>query len=84
MVLSTNVAETSVTIDDVDAVVDAGHAKELRHDAASALSTLATVWVSRAAAEQRAGRAGRVRAGACYRLFEVSRDDVPPKEYIVS
>ena len=70
VILSTNIAETSITIDDVDTVVDAGHSKELRHDTQSSLSTLATVWVSHASAEQRAGRAGRVRAGSCYHLYE--------------
>ena len=70
VILSTNIAETSITIDDVDAVIDAGHSKELRHDTQSSLSTLATVWVSHASAEQRAGRAGRVRAGSCYHLYE--------------
>ncbi|KAH8064601.1 helicase [Aureococcus anophagefferens] len=69
VVVATNVAETSITIDDVDCVVDLGRVKELRYVSAADVSALAEVYTSRAAATQRAGRAGRVRAGACYRLY---------------
>ena len=69
VVVATNVAETSITIDDVDCVVDLGRVKELRYVSATDVSALAEVYTSRAAATQRAGRAGRVRAGACYRLY---------------
>lgn len=58
VILSTNVAETSVTVDDVTHVLDCGLLKEMRYDATSNVSSLQEVSVSRAAARQRAGRAG--------------------------
>ena len=61
VVLSTNVAETSITIDDVTVVVDAGRVKEMSHDAERGIQRLQEGWVSKAAAQQRRGRAGRVR-----------------------
>ena len=67
--LSTNVAETSVTLPGVTAVVDGGFARVLRHDPASGIDRLETVPVSRASAEQRAGRAGRVGPGLALRLW---------------
>jgi len=73
VVLSTNVAETSVTIDDVVYVVDTGRVKETRFDAASALSSLVDTMVSRASAKQRRGRAGRVRPGVCARLWSAAK-----------
>ncbi len=63
VVLATNVAETSITIDGVSAVVDGGLAKVMRFDAAVGLDRLETVRISRASAAQRAGRAGRQRGG---------------------
>jgi ATP-dependent RNA helicase DHX57 len=69
VVVATNVAETSITIDDVTVVIDTGRAKELRHDPVQGLARLAEGWVSRASAQQRRGRAGRVRPGVCFRLF---------------
>jgi HrpA-like RNA helicase len=69
IILSTNIAETSVTVDDVTHVVDCGLHKEMRFDATANVSSLQEVPVSRAAARQRAGRAGRVRAGHCWRLY---------------
>ena len=69
IVVSTNVAETSVTIDDVTTVVDSGRVKEMAHDAEAGIGRLVETWVSRAAAKQRRGRAGRVRPGACFKLF---------------
>jgi HrpA-like RNA helicase len=59
IVLSTNIAETSVTVEDVTHVVDCGMVKELRFDAVANMSSLQEVVVSRASARQRAGRAGR-------------------------
>lgn len=55
LVLSTNIAETSVTIDDVVYVIDSGKVKEKSHDAISSVSTLRTVWISKASAVQRRG-----------------------------
>lgn len=69
VVVATNVAETSITIPDISYVVDSGKVKENRWDANLGLSRLEEVWASRAAARQRRGRAGRVRAGECYRLY---------------
>ncbi len=69
LVLSTNVAETSITIDGVAAVIDSGLARSASHDPWTGLSQLALTKISKAAAEQRAGRAGRTRAGVCMRLF---------------
>jgi len=69
VVLATNIAETSLTIEGVRVVVDSGLSRMLRHDPASGLNRLVTVRESRASAEQRAGRAGRLGPGVCYRLF---------------
>jgi len=69
VILSTNIAESSITIDDVLAVVDGGLVRELRWDAESAMSTMETVPTSRASATQRLGRAGRCAPGRCYRLY---------------
>lgn len=69
VILSTNVAETSLTLPSVTAVVDAGLARVAGHSPWSGLATLDLTKISRASAIQRAGRAGRVQAGACYRLY---------------
>lgn len=69
VVLATAIAETSLTIEDVRIVVDAGRARRLRFDPASGMARLVTERVSRAEAEQRRGRAGRVAEGTCYRLW---------------
>ncbi|GAX74060.1 hypothetical protein CEUSTIGMA_g1510.t1 [Chlamydomonas eustigma] len=69
VVLATNVAETSITIDDVSFVVDTGRAKEMSHDAERSILRLQEGYVSKAAAQQRRGRAGRVRPGVCFRMF---------------
>jgi ATP-dependent helicase HrpB len=69
VVLSTDIAETSLTVDGVRVVVDAGLARVARHDPQSGMTRLVTVPTSRASAEQRAGRAGRVEPGVAYRLW---------------
>jgi ATP-dependent RNA helicase DHX36 len=69
VILATNVAETSITIDDVTTVIDCGRAKETRYDAVNALACLTSAWVSAAAAHQRRGRAGRTAPGAVLRLY---------------
>lgn len=56
-------------IDDISFVVDTGRVKETRYDPETHMSSLVAVWTSKAAAAQRAGRAGRVRAGDCFRLY---------------
>lgn len=69
LILSTNVAETSVTIEGVAAVIDSGLARVASHSPWSGLPALKVAKVSRASAIQRAGRAGRTRAGVCLRLY---------------
>ncbi|XXT22251.1 ATP-dependent helicase C-terminal domain-containing protein [Sorangium sp. So ce429] len=69
VILSTNVAETSVTIDGVVAVVDSGLARVASHAPWSGLPTLRVAPIARSAAAQRAGRAGRTRPGRCLRLY---------------
>ncbi len=69
VVLATSIAETSLTIEGVATVVDGGWSRVPRFDPNSALTRLETLRVSRAAADQRAGRAGRLGPGACYRLW---------------
>jgi ATP-dependent helicase HrpB len=69
LILSTNVAETSITIDGVVAVIDSGLARVADFDPGSGLPRLSLAPISRASAAQRAGRAGRTRAGVCLRLY---------------
>ncbi|HVP59667.1 MAG TPA: ATP-dependent helicase HrpB [Myxococcaceae bacterium] len=69
LILSTNVAETSVTVDGVAAVIDSGLARVATHSPWSGLPSLRVQPISRASAAQRAGRAGRTRAGVCLRLY---------------
>lgn len=69
LVLATAIAETSLTIPHVRVVVDAGRARRARFDPGSGMSRLVTERVSRAEADQRRGRAGRVAEGVCYRLW---------------
>lgn len=73
IVLATNVAESSVTLPGIRAVVDSGLAREPRFDPNSGFPRLAVVAISQASADQRTGRAGRVAAGSCYRLWPQSR-----------
>ena len=69
VVLATNIAETSLTIDGVRLVIDAGLARVPRFDPGSGMTRLDTQRISRASATQRAGRAGRLEPGVCYRLW---------------
>jgi ATP-dependent helicase HrpB len=69
VVLATSIAETSLTIEGVRTVVDCGLSRRMRHDQGSGMNRLVTVRESRASAEQRKGRAGRLAPGVCYRLF---------------
>ncbi|TPG45877.1 ATP-dependent helicase HrpB [Rhodanobacter glycinis] len=73
IVLATNVAESSITLPGIRAVIDAGLAREPRFDPNSGFTRLETVSISQASADQRAGRAGRVAAGAAYRLWPQSK-----------
>ena len=69
VVVATNVAETSITIDDIVAVIDSGKVKETTYDPQNNMRKLEENWASRAACKQRRGRAGRVQEGKCYKLF---------------
>lgn len=73
IVLATNVAESSVTLPGIRAVIDSGLAREPRFDPNSGFSRLQSVSISQASADQRAGRAGRVAAGVAYRLWPQSQ-----------
>jgi ATP-dependent helicase HrpB len=75
VVLATNIAETSLTIDGVRVVVDAGLARVPRFDPGSGMTRLDTQRISRASATQRAGRAGRLEPGVCYRLWSESQHE---------
>ena len=69
IVLATNVAETSITVEGITAVVDSGQVRRLRYDPATGLDRLELGKISRASADQRAGRAGRLAPGLCLRLW---------------
>lgn len=73
IILSTNIAETSITINDVVFVIDSGKVKEKSYDALSSVTTLKSVWTSQASVIQRRGRAGRCRPGICYHLYSRKR-----------
>jgi len=75
IILSTNIAETSVTIPDVRFVVDTGKLRETRYDQVRRITRLQTVWVSKSNIRQRGGRAGRVQDGNYYGLFSRERYD---------
>ena len=73
IVIATNIAESSITIDDVVYVIDCGKHKEKTYDEEANLACLLPTWVSKASAKQRRGRAGRVQAGKCWHLFPSSK-----------
>ncbi|CAI9103779.1 OLC1v1002330C1 [Oldenlandia corymbosa var. corymbosa] len=73
VIIATNIAETSITIDDVVYVVDSGKHKENRYDPKKKLSSMVEDWVSKANARQRRGRAGRVKPGMCFSLYTKHR-----------
>lgn len=78
VVLATNIAETSITIDGVRVVIDAGLERVPRFDPRSSMTRLDTQRISKASATQRAGRAGRIEPGVCYRLWsEAQHDQIP-------
>ncbi|XP_020966764.1 DExH-box ATP-dependent RNA helicase DExH5, mitochondrial isoform X2 [Arachis ipaensis] len=69
IVLATNIAETSITINDVVFVLDCGKAKETSYDALNNTPCLLPTWISKVSAQQRRGRAGRVQPGVCYHIY---------------
>ena len=84
VVLSTDIAETSLTIEGIRVVVDSGRVRTPRFDPQSGMTRLETVKVSKASADQRAGRAGRLSPGVCYRLWtqhthQYLNDHTPPE-----
>ncbi len=88
VVLATSIAETSLTLPDIRVVVDAGRAQRARFDPNSGMSRLVTERVTKAEAEQRQGRAGRVAEGVCYRLWTKGEEGglapYPPAEIEVA
>jgi ATP-dependent helicase HrpB len=88
VVLATSIAETSLTLPDIRVVVDAGRARRARFDPNSGMSRLVTERVTKAEAEQRRGRAGRVASGVCYRLWTKGEEGglapYPPAEIEVA
>lgn len=80
VIAATNVAETSITIEDIVAVIDTGRVKETSYDPRDNIVRLQEVWASQAACKQRRGRAGRVRAGTCFKLFtRAAEANMPPR-----
>ena len=88
VVLATSIAETSLTLPDIRVVIDAGRARRARFDPNSGMSRLVTERVTKAEAEQRRGRAGRVAEGVCYRLWTKGEEGAmapfPPAEIEVA
>lgn len=74
LILSTNIAETSLTIDDIVYVIDCGKAKLPNFDPLKKLNTLNSEWIALANAHQRQGRAGRTKPGICYKLYSRGRE----------
>jgi ATP-dependent RNA helicase DHX34 len=68
-IISTNIAETSVTIDGIRFIIDSGKVKELGYDTVGGYSRLSEFWISKSSAKQRAGRAGRTGPGECFRFY---------------
>lgn len=69
VILATNIAETSITIDDVKYVIDTGLCNTIDYEPELNMSTFGTRWISKANAKQRSGRAGRTSSGECYKLY---------------
>lgn len=75
VVLATSIAETSLTIEGISIVVDTGFGRTSKFDQKSGLTRLHTIQISKDSADQRAGRAGRLKAGACYRMWSKATQD---------
>ena len=78
IVLAMAIAETSLTIQDILVVVDCGRARRARYDPSKGLQKLVTERVSKAEATQRAGRAGRIAPGRCYRMWASAEEGAMP------
>lgn len=75
VVLATNIAETSLTIEGIKIVVDTGFGRTMKWDPKSGLPRLETIQISKDSADQRAGRAGRLSSGVCYRMWSKATDE---------
>ena len=75
IVMSTNMAETAITIDDVVCVIDSGRLKEKSYDAFTGVSTLQGAWISKASERQRRGRAGRCQPGVAFHMYSRQRSE---------
>lgn len=75
IIITTNIAETSITIPDVQHVIDSGRCREKSYHHATRTTSLTSVWISKSNSKQRAGRAGRVQDGNYYALFSRARYD---------
>jgi len=88
IVLTTNIAEASITVEGTEFVIDTARAKEVSYDPYLKVGTLTTSWISKASSKQRAGRAGRTQGGLCFHLFCRERynkvDDFLPPELLRS
>ncbi|KAH3764122.1 DEAD/DEAH box helicase [Pelomyxa schiedti] len=73
VILSTNIAESSITIDDTTVVIDTGRANVVHYNSETHISTMIETWISLSSAKQRMGRAGRLRPGKCIQLFAPSK-----------
>ncbi|KAI9280775.1 P-loop containing nucleoside triphosphate hydrolase protein [Sporodiniella umbellata] len=82
IVVATNVAETSITIEGVVYVIDSGRVKETQFEAANSMVHLVETWASKASCRQRRGRAGRTRPGQCFKLFtrDTHEDKMRPQQ----
>lgn len=80
IVLATNIAETSLTIENIKIVIDSGFERVAKFNPSSGLSRLETVMISKESADQRKGRAGRLSEGKCYRLWSLGTDARMAKE----
>ncbi|OCF41878.1 DEAH box polypeptide 36 [Kwoniella heveanensis CBS 569] len=81
IVISTNIAETGVTIPDITCVIDSGKHREMRYDEKRQLSRLVETFIARSNAKQRRGRAGRVQEGLAFHLFTKARHDTQLAEH---
>ncbi|KDE07309.1 hypothetical protein MVLG_02355 [Microbotryum lychnidis-dioicae p1A1 Lamole] len=81
VVVATNVAETSITIDGIVYVVDCGRVKENQFDPDTSVTKLVEAWTSKASSRQRRGRAGRTRPGQCFKLFSHYTEDTAMANY---
>uniref|UniRef100_A0A2C9V5D8 RNA helicase n=1 Tax=Manihot esculenta TaxID=3983 RepID=A0A2C9V5D8_MANES len=83
VIIATNIAETSITIDDVVYVIDCGKHKENRYNPQKKLTSMVEDWISQANARQRRGRAGRVKPGTCFCLYTCHRYEKVMRPYQV-